>query len=432
MPDLLPFLGEIALRSSLVLAATFACLLAITRASASERHLVLLLGLLMTALVPAGLLLSPKITWTITLPHPLESSPPPQRTTVPVLPENENSTSANTPPVVGSKPSLTDFCTVTNGLITLFAGGMLMQVAMLGRAVWTWRRIGRRAEKALLPDDVLEEATIFAGVRTIPPIFTSDQITVPLLSGWLQPSIILPSQAARWPAQRLLMALCHELAHFKRGDSLLTPLICFLRVFYWWHPLVWLALARMRRERENACDDLVLNQNFRPSDYADLIISTARQAQALRWQDGALAMASSSNVGERIEAILNPELNRRQTSRTTVFTGLILAFSIGWFFVAAQVQAEDQPATLGSKATTDPSKPQIKLEFRLIAIDEKTYLSHQNDIDTAVANSDLVSCYHRQPSTGSRAALRPYHHDAKWPEGQHRYHQGNTVRDQIG
>jgi len=391
MPDLLPFLGEIASRSSLVLAATFACLLAMRRPSASERHLVLLLALLMTALVPAGLLLSPKVIWTITLPHRFESSPPPQRTTVYVLPENENSTSANPTPMMEGKPSLTDFCTVTNGLIALFAGGMLMQMAMLGRAVWTWRRIERRAEKALLPDDVLEEARIFAGVRTVPPVFTSDQITVPLLSGWLRPAIILPSEASRWPLKRLLMTLCHELAHFRRGDSLLLPLICFLRVIYWWHPLVWLGLARMRRERENACDDLVLNQNFRATDYADLIVSTARQAQALCWQDGALAMASSSNVGERIGAILNPGLNRREASRTMVFIGLILAFGIGWFFVAAQVQAEDQPATLGSQATTDPSKPQIKLEFRLIAIDEKTYLSHQNDIDTAVANSDLVS-----------------------------------------
>jgi hypothetical protein len=46
MPDLLPFLGEVALRSSLVLAAVFALLFAMKQASASERHVVLVLGLL--------------------------------------------------------------------------------------------------------------------------------------------------------------------------------------------------------------------------------------------------------------------------------------------------------------------------------------------------------------------------------------------------
>ena len=391
MPDLLPFLGEVALRSSLVLATAFALLFVMKRASASERHVVLVLGLLMTALVPAGFLLSPKITWTISVPYSVESSVPTQNIKAYLASESQSSLPQISSPVVNSKPSLLDALTVTNGLIAFLMAGMLVQCLMLGQAVRVWRRVGHRAVKALLPDGVLEKARIFAGVRTIPPIFTSDQITVPLLSGWLQPSIILPSEAARWPSKRLLMAVCHELAHFRRGDSLLLPLICFSRVLYWWHPLIWLALARLRRERENACDDLVLNQNFRATDYADLIVSTARQAQALRWQDGALAMASSSNVGERIGAILNPRLNRRQASRTMVCIGLILTFALGWFFVAAQVEAEEQPATLGSKATTDPSKPQIKLEFRWVGIDEKTYLSHQKEIDAAVANSDLAS-----------------------------------------
>lgn len=391
MPDLLSFFGEIALRSSLVLGGAFVCLLAMRQASASERHLVLLLAVLMTAVVPAGLLLSPKITWTIPLSHQGETGPSPQSMTAHVLPENENSSVVNSTSVLESKPSITDYCTATNGLIAFLAGGMLMQVAVLGRAVWEWRRIRRHAEKALLPDAVLEPARAFTGARTIPPIFTSDQISVPLLSGWLRPAIILPADSIKWPSKRLLMALCHELAHFRRGDSLLLPLICTLRVFYWWHPLVWLALARLRRERENACDDLVLNQDVRATDYADLIVSTARQAQALRWQDGALAMASSSNVGERIRAILNPKLNRRQASRTTVFIGLIFTFTLGWFFVAAQVKAEDAAATPHSITATDASKPQIEIAVKLVEINETTYLSHQKGIDAAVAKSDLVS-----------------------------------------
>jgi beta-lactamase regulating signal transducer with metallopeptidase domain len=391
MPDLLSFLGEVALRSSLVLAVAFALLGAMKRASASERHLVMLFGLVVVAFVPVGLLVSPKISWTISLPRQVETDGPTQKVTAYFLEDNKNSLPPAFPPVAENKPSMLKFLTISNGLAALIAGGMLVQMAMLGRAAWSWQRIRRQAVKALLPGEALEQAQVFAGAKTVPPIFASDQITVPLLAGWLRPAILLPTEAHEWPSERLVMVLCHELAHFRRGDPVLLPLICALRVLYWWHPLVWLALARLRRERETACDDLVLNQNFRATDYADLIVSTTRQVQALRWQDGALAMASSSNVGERIVAILNPGLNRRPASRTTVFTGLILAFGIGWFFVAAQIQAEDQPATLGSKATTDPSKPQIKLEFRLIAIDDKTYLSHQNDIDTAVANSDLVS-----------------------------------------
>ncbi len=360
-------------------------------ASASERHLVLLLALLITVLVPVGLLLSPKVTWTIPLPHQVETGLPSQKMTAHVLAENEKISSLNSAPTAESRTSIADYCTIANGVVTLLVGGMLMQVAMLGRAVGTWRRIRQHAEKALLPDSILETVHAFVGGRAIPPVFISNQISVPLLSGWLRPTIILPVDSSNWSPQRLLMALCHELVHFRRGDSWLFPLTCILRIFYWWHPLVWLALARLRCERENACDDLVLNQNFRATDYADLIINTARQAHEFHWQNGALAMASSSNVGERIGAILNPGLNRRQVSRTTALTSLTFAFAIGWFLAATHVQAESQLLVSNSTITTNAPNARIQLEFKLIQIEEKTYISHQDEIDTKVANSDFSS-----------------------------------------
>jgi len=391
MPDPLSFFGEVALRSSLVLATALGLLFLMKRASASERHLIMLFGLLVVVFVPVGLLLSPKISWTIPVSRQTETNRATQTVAAYFLEENKYSLPPASPSMMENKTSVLKVLTMSNGLIALIVGGMLVQALLLGRAAWSWRRIRCQATKALLPNEALEQVQVFAGAMNVPPIFASDQVTVPLLAGWLRPAIILPAEAYQWPSKRLFMVLCHEFAHFRRGDSILLPLICFLRVFYWWHPLVWLALARLRREREAACDDLVLNQNFRATDYADLIVSTARQARTLRWQDGALAMASSSNVGERIGAILNPKLNRRQASRTTVFTGLILAFALGWFFVAVQVQAEDNSITSDATAITVLSKPHMELEFKLIQIDEKTYAANRKEIDAAVANSDLVS-----------------------------------------
>jgi beta-lactamase regulating signal transducer with metallopeptidase domain len=391
MPDLPSFLGEVALRSSFVLAVAFALLMMLKRASASERHLVILFGLLIVAFVPVGLLVSPKFSWTIPLPWQAEAGATTQKMTAYFLEENPNSPLSNSPSIVAIKPAALKILTLSNGLAALILGGMLVQVVVLGRAAWSWQKIRRQAVPARLPGDMLERVRGFAGARNVPPIFSSDQIAVPLLAGWLRPAILLPAEAPHWRSDRLAMVLYHEIAHFRRGDAILLPLICALRVLYWWHPLVWLGLGRLRRERENACDDLVLNQDFRATDYADLIVATARQARALRWQNGALAMASPSHLGERIRAILNPALNRRPASRATLFTGLILAVALGWFFVAAQVQAQDQPAASDSTAAPDVSKPQINLEFKLISIDEKTYLEKQQEIDAAVAKADLPS-----------------------------------------
>jgi beta-lactamase regulating signal transducer with metallopeptidase domain len=389
MPIFLSLFGEVVLRSSLVLAVAFALLGGMRRASSSERHLVILFGLLVVAFVPVGLLVSPKLSWTISVPRQVETSGTTQKMTAYFLEDHKNSQPSISPSVMENKPSMMEFFTLSNGFAALIATGMLVQVLLLGRAAWSWQKIRQQAVKALLPNEALERLKVFAEAKEIPPIFASDQIRIPLLAGWSRPAIILPAEAHEWSSQRLVMVLCHEVAHFRRGDSWLLPLICLLRVLYWWHPLVWLALARLRRERENACDDLVLNQNFRATDYADLIIDTARQAHAFHWQNGAIAMASSSDVGERIQAILNPRLNRREASRTMVFTGFILAIVLGWFFVAARVQADDQPIAPNSTAATSALKPQLYIEFKLLEIDEKTYQQQTAAIDEAVKSGDI-------------------------------------------
>ena len=52
--------------------------------------------------------------------------------------------------------------------------------------------------------------------------------------------------------------LLHELIHLRRRDVWLNFLQALLQIFYWWHPLVWLANARIRRVREEAVDDAVM------------------------------------------------------------------------------------------------------------------------------------------------------------------------------
>ncbi len=392
MPDLISFLTDVALRSSLILAVIFVLLFVMSRASASERHLVMLLGLLVVALIPVGLLLSPKISWKIPFPQQAEVMVV-QKVVSPVLEEGRNSNVPLSSSAIESKFSPWELLTYVNGLGTLLGAGMLVQIMILGRVGWSWWKVRRQVVQTPLSNEALDQAQTFAGKKGMPPIFISDQVTVPMLAGWLRPAIILPVEAHKWPAKRLSMVLCHELAHFKRGDAWILPLHWLLRILYWWHPMVWLALARLRRERENACDDLVLNQNFRATDYADLIVFTARQMRSIHWQNGALAMASPSHLGERIRAILDPSLNRRPASRTTGFTGLILAFSLGWLFVAANIQAEDKPVMPESIIATNASEPQIKLSFKLVEIDEKTYLQKTKVIDEAVKNGNMTIFY---------------------------------------
>jgi hypothetical protein len=80
------------------------------------------------------------------------------------------------------------------------------------------------------------------------------------------------------PAQ-IRAILQHELAHLRRGDVWLNCAQALLQIAYWWHPLLWLANARIRRLREEAVDDAVmLALRDDAETYAPTLLEVARLA----------------------------------------------------------------------------------------------------------------------------------------------------------
>ncbi len=132
-------------------------------------------------------------------------------------------------------------------------------------------------------------------------------------------NVLIPEQASDWSADRRRAVLLHELAHVKRRDCLtqtLTQLACAL---YWFNPLVWLAGQRMLVERERACDDMVLLNETRASDYAEHLLEIATGPQAGYFAAHAgIAMARASKLDGRLVAILDQHRNRRAMSRVGV------------------------------------------------------------------------------------------------------------------
>jgi bla regulator protein BlaR1 len=96
-------------------------------------------------------------------------------------------------------------------------------------------------------------------VRTPPSLYSTEQAVSPMLIGVLHPKIVLPESILnRLDAQELQMVLAHELVHWRRRDTWVGWLQVFVQGLFWFHPLVWFANARIRHERECACDETVL------------------------------------------------------------------------------------------------------------------------------------------------------------------------------
>jgi len=240
-------------------------------------------------------------------------------------------------------------------VMALFAAGMAFQLVRTGAGVWSLGWVRRRATPCDLPSPTAEIAQRIAG--NVPRVLLSEDVSMAFLTGWLRPKIILPSEAASWPADKLSLVVAHEAAHIRRRDHLVQPALAVFRILYWWNPLAILAVALLRREREQACDDLVLGENVRPSDYAGVLVEVIRQARGREFASGgAIAMASPGTVGRRVQRILDSGLRRNPANRTLLAGGVAIALPC--FLVLSVVELKAIP----------PSTPNLTMVCEVISL----------------------------------------------------------------
>jgi TonB family protein len=102
-------------------------------------------------------------------------------------------------------------------------------------------------------------------------------VNTPLTCGVLRPLILLPAGAADWDDLRFRAVLLHESAHVLRRDCLAKYAAQASRALLWWNPLAWLIAARLNREQELACDDVVLSAGVSADFYANVLLDVARE-----------------------------------------------------------------------------------------------------------------------------------------------------------
>jgi beta-lactamase regulating signal transducer with metallopeptidase domain len=131
----------------------------------------------------------------------------------------------------------------------------------------------------------------------------------PALCGLRHPTILLPKGLAdRLDAVQRRTVLLHELAHARRGDLAVHAVQMVLLVIWWWHPLVWLANARLRAVREECVDDTVAYELGPDADtYPATLLEVARAAlQRPRLSLGLVGILESrSALRTRIQRLLD-------------------------------------------------------------------------------------------------------------------------------
>jgi beta-lactamase regulating signal transducer with metallopeptidase domain len=142
-------------------------------------------------------------------------------------------------------------------------------------------------------------------------ILRSDKQVTPMSWGIWNAKILLPAKCEEWTEEQRREVLVHEISHLSRRDCLTQTFAIVVCVLNWFNPLVWFAGARMRTERERACDDQVILAGSKPSMYAENLLDIALSlASERRSSYISVAMARRSEISGRLMAVLDPKIRR--------------------------------------------------------------------------------------------------------------------------
>lgn len=198
-------------------------------------------------------------------------------------------------------------------------------------------------------------------------IFLSEKIASPLTIGFLKPLILVPVASINHLSVAQLEAiLLHELAHIKRYDYLINILLSVAEISLFFNPFTRLFSKHIRKERENSCDDWVLQFQYSASTYAEALLRMA-QLQATP----AFAMGAAGNhqheLLNRVKRMIGTNENRfnykKQLLSFLLVTGILS--SVAWFHPE---QSKKSSAEQKTKELSDTSISRPK-EVQPIAIE---------------------------------------------------------------
>ena len=156
----------------------------------------------------------------------------------------------------------------------------------------------------------------------------SQMVDVPCIVGYVKPVILLPFTLTTYlDAAEIEAILMHELAHIKRNDYLINLAQQVITTLLFFNPCVLLINKIIGEERENSCDDLVVDATQNPIIYAKALFKLEQNRQ----NELQLALAVTGkkyHLLNRIERIMK---TKKQTTsiRPTIVAMLVLSLSVG-------------------------------------------------------------------------------------------------------
>lgn len=175
------------------------------------------------------------------------------------------------------------------------------------------------------------------GIKKPVQLYLSELVQSPLTIGFFKPMILLPVAALNsLTTQQVEAILLHELSHIRRYDYLVNILVAVINTVLYFNPFVKRFMKAIEAERENCCDEMVLQFEYDKLSYASALL--ALEKQAAQHQLLAIAANGKNSLLHRIERIVG--MQKKPTFNIThfvgVFASLILIMVINSFIISGK------------------------------------------------------------------------------------------------
>jgi beta-lactamase regulating signal transducer with metallopeptidase domain len=355
------FFVQMGWKSALIAGAALGLAYVLRSRAASDRAMVLRIGVTMLLLLPLAALALPSLNIVaFSAPEmPAAAAPTPA-----IAPESASTYHYVPGPVVApsdlqavapqpaAAPSIWDDPTPL--VLLAYLGGLLMIGGRLLLGLFMLRRWTKGARDVTDPDWLAAFARV-RGADDRTRLMVSDLVPSPLSWGWRRPVILIDPDTLDEPEEADAI-LAHEMAHVGRGDWIALILARITSVVFWFNPVVWLLEREIVQQAEEAAD-CEAAAHVEPARYAQTLLTWA-QVPGRVLPANSIAPKHSA-LGRRIHAILD----RRERPRGTAWARIAALVCVAVATPIAAVQlvqaAQPTPPEAPAAPPAPPATPAV-------------------------------------------------------------------------
>jgi beta-lactamase regulating signal transducer with metallopeptidase domain len=344
------FLGEMAWKSTLLIAVALLLLALLRQRSAADRSLVLRLAVALLLALPMTALFGPDLA--IEKPAVLRDFADAPPAAAKALPEIHGAvaTAVSTAPAAAVSGPRLSFGS-PQALLVAWLLGVFAVLGQLAAGLWTLRRWTAASRPIHHPLWAAAYDRALHRARPGRPVALRVADDVPAPLGWgLRRPVILVDRATLARDEQAEAILEHEMAHVARGDWPMLMVARLAVALFWFNPLAWLLHRKLVEESEAAADMHAVGR-LDPALYADALLSCAGFSAGRLLP--ATPMVARTGIGRRIHAVLDDQARARRSG--SVWTALACTAALSAALTIAALELI--PAARASAASVSRPAP---------------------------------------------------------------------------